>query len=236
MNIIKEKREWLGKLLKSEREKRKWSLGFVERKLKDKMNAKTSKPSIHRLEMGITEKINPILLKNLCKIYELDTEEIFRNLEYLDDANIKKKKDFNGDENLVSIKIFKNIEDAANYPSIGIKELCSTSIPFKKFSKTPSSLVGALIEENNESIQNELTSSIEWVVIAKDIEILNGEIGVFLYQNKYIIKKKIISTTSKIILMGNDNNAILIEEKDKLKEIGKVVYTFSKIEELEKNF
>lgn len=58
----------------------------------------------------------------------------------------------------------------------------------------------------------------------------------FLYQNKYIIKKKIISTTSKIILMGNDNNAILIEEKDKLKEIGKVIYTFSKIEELEKNF
>ena len=106
--------------------------------------------------------------------------------------------------------------------------MCSTSIPLKKFFNNPSSLVGALIENNNENIPKELTS-IEWVVIAKNVEILNGEIGIFLYQDEYMIKKKIISTTSKIILMGNDNSAILVEEKDKLKEIGKVVWTFSKI-------
>lgn len=235
MNIIKEKREWLGKLLKTEREKRKWSLEFVQRKLKDKMDVETSKPSIHRLEMGKTEKVNPILLKNLCKIYELDIEEIFKNLEYLDNDSIEKKNNFNDDENLISIKIFKNIEDAANYPSIGIKEVCSTSIPFKKFSNTSSSLIGALIEENNESIQNK-SAYTEWIIISKDTEILNGEIGVFLYDGEYMIKKKIISTNSKIILMGNENNAILVEEKDKLKEIGKVVWTFSKIAELEKSF
>ncbi len=235
MNIIKEKREWLGKLLKTEREKRNWSLQFVKKKLKDKMNVETSRTSIHRLETDKTEKVNPILLKSLCKIYELNTEEIFKSLEYLDSDNIQKKNGFNDDESFISIKIFKNIKDAGNYPSIGIKEVCSTSIPLKKFFNNPSSLVGALIENNNENIPKELTS-IEWVVIAKNVEILNGEIGIFLYQDEYMIKKKIISTTSKIILMGNDNSAILVEEKDKLKEIGKVVWTFSKIAELEKNF
>ena len=45
-----------------------------------------------------------------------------------------------------------------------------------------SSLVGALIEGNREDIPNEFIYT-EWIVISKDTEILNGEIGVFLYND-----------------------------------------------------
>lgn len=221
MKILEEKSIKLGKLLKAEREKRGWSLQSVIIKL----NEEISKTELSALENGKRKIINPILLKRLCKIYELDTEEIFRSIDYLDNDDIKQKNDLNNDENLVSIKIFKNIEDAGNFPSIEIKEVCSTSIPLKINSS--SNLVGALIEGNGEDIPNEFIRT-EWIVISKDTEILNGEIGVFLYNGEYMIKKKIISTTSKIILIGNNNSAILVEKKDRLKEIGKVVWTFSK--------
>ena len=83
-----------------------------------------------------------------------------------------------------------------------------------------------MIEGNREDIPNEFIYT-EWIVISKDTEILNGEIGVFLYNDEYMIKKKIISTNLKIILIGNNNSAVLVEKKDRLKEIGKVVWTFS---------
>lgn len=231
MNVLKKKREKLGELLKNERERKSWSLEFIKNKLKDKMGIEISKPSLHRLEMGKTEKVNPILLKNLCKIYELDIEEIFKSLEYLDNDSIEKKNNFNDDENLISIKIFKNVKDVANYPSAGIKEKYIFSISSKEFIKNSSNLLGALIDSNREGIPNELMST-KWIVIDKGAEILNGDIGVFLHNDEYMIKKKIISTTSKIILIGSNNSAISVERKDRLKEIGKVIWLFQELKSL----
>lgn len=229
MNVLKEKREKLGELLKNEREKKGWSLEFIKNKLKDKMGIEISKPSLHRLEKGKTEVVNPILLKELCKIYELNIVEIFGSIEYLDNDNgIGDETKLSNNEDIALIKIFKNVKDAANYPSAGIKEKYRFPIPSQEVIKSSYNLLGASIDNNGEDIPNELIST-KWIVIDKGAKILNGDIGVFLYNDEYMIKKKIISTTSKIILIGSNNSAISVERKDRLKEIGKVIWLFQEL-------
>ena len=74
----------------------------------------------------------------------------------------------------------------------------------------------------NEDVPNELSDTV-WVLIDRGVEVSDGEIGVFLYQDKYLIRKKVISTDGGITLIGKDNKITVIRNTTQYKELGKII-------------
>ena len=84
MKIEKSTSEKVGDILKQKRISLNLTLQLVLIKLSSK-GLDASKSDITRIENGERTIINPILLKELCIIYQLDVYKMFRELNYLDD-------------------------------------------------------------------------------------------------------------------------------------------------------
>ena len=90
----------------------------------------------------------------------------------------------------------------------------------KEIMENPLNLVRVFIK--NEDVPNELSDTV-WVLIDRGVEVSDGEIGVFLYQDKYLIRKKVISTDGGVTLIGKDNKITVIRNTTQYKELGKII-------------
>ncbi len=61
------------------------------------------------------------------------------------------------------------------------------------------------------------------VLIDRGVEVSDGEIGVFLYQDTYLIRKKVISTDGGVTLIGKDKKITVIRNNAQYKELGKII-------------
>ena len=205
----------LGKAFLKARNENKWSLTQVKIKIEAIPPKKEfSISEIGRVERGERKDPNPALLARLCKIYKMDVVSIFRRLGYLYDDNL---------DNLVLydkgdyINTFDNIVDAMDFSGFKNEKF---SLLDKEIMKNPLNLVRVFIK--NEDVPNELSDTV-WVLIDRGVEVSDGEIGVFLYQDKYLIRKKVISTDGGVTLIGKDNKITVIRNIAQYKELGKII-------------
>lgn len=205
----------LGKAFLKARNENKWSLTQVKIKIEAIPPKKEfSISEIGRVERGERKDPNPALLARLCKIYKMDVVSIFRRLGYLYDDNL---------DNLVLydkgdyINTFDNIVDAMDFSGFKNEKF---SLLDKEIMKNPLNLVRVFIK--NEDVPNELSDTV-WVLIDRGVEVSDGEIGVFLYQDKYLIRKKVISTDGGVTLIGKDNEITVVRNVTQYKELGKII-------------
>lgn len=205
----------LGKAFLKARNENKWSLNQVKIKIEAIPPKKEfSISEIGRVERGERKDPNPALLARLCKIYKMDVVSIFRRLGYLYDDNLENlvlydKEDY--------ISTFDNIVDAMDFSGFKNEKF---SLLDKEIMENPLNLVRVFIK--NEDVPNELFDTV-WVLIDRGAEVLDGEIGVFLYQDKYLIRKKVISTDGGVTLIGKDNKITVIRNTAQYKELGKII-------------
>lgn len=205
----------LGKAFLKARNENKWSLNQVKIKIEAIPPKKEfSISEIGRVERGERKDPNPALLARLCKIYKMDVVSIFRRLGYLYDDNLDNlvlydKEDY--------ISTFDNIVDAMDFSGFKNEKF---SLLDKEIMENPLNLVRVFIK--NEDVPNELSDTV-WVLIDRGVEVSDGEIGVFLYQDKYLIRKKVISTDGGITLIGKDNKITVIRNTTQYKELGKII-------------
>ena len=205
----------LGKAFLKTRNENKWSLTQVKIKIESIPPKKEfSISEIGRVERGERKDPNPALLARLCKIYKMDVVSIFRRLGYLYDDNLDNlvlydKEDY--------ISTFDNIVDAMDFSGFKNEKF---SLLDKEIMENPLNLVRVFIK--NEDIPDELIDTV-WVLIDRGVEVSDGEIGVFLYQDKYLIRKKVISTDGGITLIGKDNKITVIRNTTQYKELGKII-------------
>ena len=205
----------LGKAFLKTRNENKWSLTQVKIKIESIPPKKEfSISEIGRVERGERKDPNPALLARLCKIYKMDVVSIFRRLGYLYDDNLDNlvlydKEDY--------ISTFDNIVDAMDFSGFKNEKF---SLLDKEIMENPLNLVRVFIK--NEDVPNELSDTV-WVLIDRGVEVSDGEIGVFLYQDKYLIRKKVISTDGGITLIGKDNKITVIRNTTQYKELGKII-------------
>ena len=205
----------LGKTFLKARNENKWSLTQVKIKIESIPPKKEfSISEIGRVERGERKDPNPALVARLCKIYKMDVVSIFRRLGYLYDDNLDNlilydKEDY--------INTFDNIVDAMGFSGFKNEKF---SLLDKEIMENPLNLVRVFIK--NEDVPNELFD-IVWVLIDRGAEVSDGEIGVFLYQDKYLIRKKVISTDGGVTLIGKDNKITVIRNTAQYKELGKII-------------
>ena len=205
----------LGKTFLKARNENKWSLTQVKIKIESIPPKKEfSISEIGRVERGERKDPNPALLARLCKIYKMDVVSIFRRLGYLYDDNLDNlvlydKEDY--------ISTFDNIVDAMDFSGFKNEKF---SLLDKEIMGNPLNLVRVFVK--NEDVPNELSDTV-WVLIDRGVEVSDGEIGVFLYQDKYLIRKKVISTDGGVTLIGKDNKITVIRNTAQYKELGKII-------------
>lgn len=205
----------LGEKFYKLRNKNKWSLKQVKIKIDSiPPEKKFSTSEISRVEQGERKNPNPVLISKLCKIYGMDDVEIFRKAGFLCKNNQQEIE-----TSARSINVFNNIIDAMNAPIYENKELAKFLFD-EEIMENSLNLVRVFIK--NEDVPNELSDTV-WVLIDRGVEVSDGEIGVFLYQDKYLIRKKVISTDGGITLIGKDNKITVIRNTAQYKELGKII-------------
>ena len=91
MKLSEEDIKKLGMLLQNKRKNLDFTLDDVREKLEELgQNVNTS--DILRIERGERKTPNAILLKNLCRIYNIDVVRLFQEIGYLDIDKKEKKK------------------------------------------------------------------------------------------------------------------------------------------------
>lgn len=112
MKLSEEDIKKLGMLLQNKRKNLDFTLDDVREKLEELgQNVNTS--DILRIERGERKTPNAILLKNLCRIYNIDVVRLFQEIGYLDIDKKEKKK----------IKIYTELATAFITPERYIEEI-----------------------------------------------------------------------------------------------------------------
>lgn len=209
----------LGKIFRDEREKRKWSLDQLKIKIDSFLPyKKTNKNDISLIERGERKKPSPLLISKICRAFGMDDASILRKFGFLcKDAEEIIKELYSSS---IYIDIYENITDAIDAPKEGIKEKDKYLLTDKKIIEDSYNFVGAFTTE--EEVPTEL-ENFKWILINKGAKIENENLGVFLYNNKYLIRKKRISTEGKIILVGKNEEMLIVEGKNRYEEIGKII-------------
>ena len=213
----------LGNLLLHEREKRNLSLAQIKIKL-DALGQIVSNSDIQRLERAERKTPNAILIKNLCKIYELDPIELFKQIGYLDAEPKENNSQFSPKciyekNEMTPIKVFDSIAAGIGYPCESIEYIEEIYLPVKNKGENT---VG--IRVKGDSMSPKINDG-AIIIIEKETEILKNEIGAFYLNGDYLVKKKVVDKTGALILMSENPVylPIVVKEHDDLKKLEKVV-------------
>lgn len=208
----------LGKIFRDEREKRNWSLEQLKIKIDSFLPyKKINKNDISLIERGERKKPSPLLVSKICRAFGMDDASILRKFGFLCKDAEEIVELYNSS---VYIDIYENIADAIGAPKEGVKEKDKYLLTDKKIIKDSYNFVGTFITEEEVPIELE---NFKWILINKSAKIEDKDLGVFLYNNKYLIRKKRISAEGKIILVGKNEEMVVMEGKNRYEEIGKII-------------
>ena len=112
MKLSEEDIKKLGMLLQNKRKNLDFTLDDVREKLEE-LGQNVNASDILRIERGERKTPNAILLKNLCRIYNIDVVRLFQEIGYLDIDKKEKKK----------IKIYTELTTAFITPERYIEEI-----------------------------------------------------------------------------------------------------------------
>ena len=225
MKLTDEAVKKLGDLLLAEREKRKLSQAQVKIKLEG-LGQLVNSSDIQRIEKGERKTPNAILIKNLCKLYNLDPIDLFREIGYLD-PKPKSKSQFSPEcvyekNEMIPIKVYDSIAAGFGYPCEAVECVEEIYIPVKNRQNV------VAVRVKGDSMSPRINEG-SLILIEKDTEILENEIGVFCLNGDYLVKRKVVSGSGDLILMSEnpEYSPILIKSHDDFQELGKVVGIFT---------
>lgn len=225
MKISNEAIVKLGIILKEKRKSLHLTLEQVKIKI-DNMGQLVSRSDIQRLENGERKIPNAILIKNLCKIYDLNVIELFKKIGYLDnelDKDNLKKSQFSpnsiyDNNELKKIKVFDSIAAGIGYPCESVEYTEEIALPLKNTENI------FAVRVSGDSMVPEIKDG-ALILIEEGIEILNKEIGAFYLNGDYLVKRKVQNNKGELFLISENQIylPIIIKEYDDFKELGKVV-------------
>lgn len=213
----------MGDLLLHEREKRNLSLAQVKIKL-DALGQVVSNSDIQRIERAERKTPNAILIKNLCKIYDLDPISLFKEIGYLDSEAKTEKSQFSPKyvyerSEMTPIKVFDSIAAGIGYPCEALEYVEEIYLPVKN---KGDNIVAVRVK--GDSMYPKINDG-ALILIEKDTEILENDIGAFYLNGDYLVKKKVAGKNGELILMS-ENSAylpIIVKPHDDFQGLGKVI-------------
>lgn len=215
----------LGNLLLNEREKRNLSLAQVKIKL-EALGQIVSNSDIQRIERAERKTPNAILIKNLCKIYDLDPIGLFKQIGYLDSETKPKTEKsqfspkFMYEKNeMIPIKVFDSIAAGIGYPCEAVEYVEEIYLPVKNRGENV-----VAVRVKGDSMCPKINDG-ALIIIEKDTEILENDIGAFYLNGDYLVKKKVVDKAGDFILMSENPTylPIIVKPHDDFQELGKVI-------------
>ena len=199
----------LGVILKKERERANLTTQEVSKK------TSISTTDINYIENGKRNKINPFMLKKICKLYELNLLEIYKMIGYIDDENLTQYQKFSE----IKYEIMGNNK-------IPVYLLNSDKNDFLK--GTPSFYIQLPVDNKflkAVDLRNNLINDKMLALFNTDINKLeNGEVGIFLHDKKYLITEYYINKNNIILLpFDKKEEPIVLTNNSNLQILGKLL-------------
>lgn len=213
----------LAKYLNELKDKRK--LGFNQLSIKSEVNPGV----LTKILSGSNKRVNPYQLKKLAYALRVDYKELYKIVGYLDE------EDFGSSE--TTLKEESNIEVIdGEYIRVPIYDSVSAGIgkvpnpePLDFLSLPLAIGKGCVgITVDGDSMETTINNG-SVVLVKKDVEVGQNDIGVFLYEDEAIVKRyKCIENKCYLISDNKEYPAREIREEDDFKVCGKVVWILNK--------
>ena len=204
----------LGKFIKSKREELGYSTNYIE------TNTGINKADLSRIENGKKKKINPIYLKELSKILNINQIELFNLAGFIDDKYLKSNLDINTikEIELMEVPLFASVSAGLGCEAVG------DPIDFIMLPKSQGEIISIIV--NGDSMEDTIYDG-AIVIVRKDIFPEVGEIGVFLTKGTEYpdgLVKRLRHKNGKYVLESDNKKYKDIELKDSdITTCGKVI-------------
>lgn len=215
--VSKNERNLLAEFLKKKREEKK--LGLNQFCLKANIQAS----QYSRLENGQLMKINPYLLQKIAKAMEIDYRKLYKIIGYLDDFNNEKVSN--------AEMIYDELINVPVYDSVSAGAGCEAYPEPVDFIKLPKNMaIGCiLINVYGDSMEPTLQNGCK-ILVKREREIINNDIGVFIYNNEAYVKRYKIFTKKAFLYSDNIQYPPMeVRENDDFQICGKVIWIMNKL-------
>ncbi len=183
--------------------------------------AKIDASALHKILHGTVKKVNPFHLQAIAKALRIDYNILYKIVGYLERSSEDKLVSLELEEDIpvyskVHVGVSGNLEYGEILEYITIPRLGNGS-----------EIIGIKVDGNSmdRTIPDGAT-----ILVKKDVELLNNEIGVFVYQNNPIVKK--IQEKDGVTILLSDNcsyDPIIILDREEYSVVGKVVEVMYKL-------
>lgn len=199
--LSEEKAIEIGKFLKKRREE----MGYSTNQMLLKTGI--SKGDLSRIENGKKKKINPIYLKELCRVLKLNVIDVFKMVDFLDDKVLQETKLFKG-------KKQEEIADMSKYVTLNVYGKASAGNGFLNLDYEISSMIvrkgnfsnkSFLVEIHGNNMSPTLEEGQLAVVDPEKIDYIKGKIYVVTYNGESYIKRIEVSEKLKLVILKSDN-------------------------------
>lgn len=219
----------LGKLLKNGRSNKNLTLEQVKIKL-DYLDLKISKSDVQRLENAERKVPNAILLKSLCKIYNLDVIKMFNDIGYLSiPSNVKKIKSKVATEK-TTVPMYGTASAGPGY--INLSDMIDEEfvIPVEDYAEGRFVVKvegDSMTRIGGKSIFDGSVALVD-PSLCEDPKGLNKKVCVFTYNEDTFIKQLLIDNQNiiQLISFNPDVPAIIILNSEELICEGRVIKTY----------
>ncbi len=193
--------------------KTKRDLGFNQLCLKADMNAKT----LNLILNAKNKRINPYQLQKLAKALHVDYKEFYRIVGYLDSEEIETNVDKSYyEDKFDTVPLFESI--SAGYGSYNGEIIDYISIPGLK---NPDGCYA--IKVDGDSMLPTIPEGCI-IIIRKDVELSDGDIGAFIVNNEAVVKRYKPSEKYTVLLSDNSKYPpVVVNKGDEFHICGKVI-------------
>ncbi len=201
----------LGLLLKKARER----LNLTTQEVSQKTDISTT--DINYIENGKKNKINPFMLKKLCKLYNLNLLEIYKMIGYIDENDLIEYTNLDK----VNHEIIENNKIPVYSLNSGINNIL-TGTPYFYIQLPIDNIFFKAIDLRNNIFEGKILALFN----TNTNKLVNGEIGLFLYNKEFYIAKYYTTKSNTILILFDKDMSTLVFKNSNQPEILGKLFTF----------
>lgn len=218
IEVPEEKRKELAEYILKLKDERK--LGFNQLALKSNLNVR----SLTDILNGTIRRINPFQLKNLAIALKINYLNLFKIVGFIDAEDIGENDKLTivelSQEIPVYSRVFAGTDGVVEFGEV-IEYLTIPSL------RNGTEVIG--IKVDGDSMEHTIPNGAT-VLVKKDIEVNDNEVGVFVHNNRPLVKR--LRRNKDELFLTSDNKDYLpisVKEGDELFTVGKVVEVMWKL-------
>lgn len=216
----------IGKILREKRKENGYSLEDLSYILKKQYNVELDNSNISRYEAGSVKNMNPIYLKTLCKVNNIDYIEIFKKLGFIDEKiySLKEKSNVNiVDEEMIWIPVMAKASAGNGYINFSNQPLYNKFIRKNGFNEKC-----YLIEVTGDSMEPQIPDGAYVVVDPYQVDYIENKIYVVKVDDEVYIKRVIVKQEANLMILKSINPSyediyITSDKSESVKIIGRAV-------------